>query len=243
MSDRRFELHELIGSDGPGGEAELAGALSAARAVEAAIAGPDPKPAADLADRVMAAVAREPAPHRLGILAALRRRPGLGGFVDSLRVAWDRVARGAGRPLALRAGALAYVAAVLVLAVSLSGVAAYTTAGALGLLGPQASRGPDATITGPSEAPVTSLPTGEPSAGPSETPEPSESAEPSETPEASEDDGGSGPGEPGDDHASATATPGEDGGGDGSSEESATPSPTRTPGPSPTPEGSSGSSD
>jgi hypothetical protein len=243
MSDRRFELHELIGSDAPGAEAELAGALSAARAVEAAIAGPDPKPAADLADRVMAAVARDRTPHRLGILGALRRRPGLGGFVDSLRVAWDRVARGAGRPIGLRAGALAYVAAVLVLAVSLSGVAAYTTAGALGLLGPQASRAPDATDVSPTDAPTTSAPTEEPSAEPSETPEPSESAEPSETPEASEDDGGSGPGEPGDDHASPTAAPGEDGGGDGSGDGSSTPSPTRTPRPSPTPEGSSGSSD
>jgi hypothetical protein len=238
---RRFDVRELAGADDPGadadlGQAELGQALSAARAIEAALSEPEPITAPDLADRIMAAVAREPAPHALGILRALRRRPGLGGFIDSLRVAWDRAFRGAGRPIGLRAGAFAYVAAVAVLALSLSGVAAVTTAGALGLFGPPASQRPDATVGPPTTGPLeTPGPTDERSAEPSESPEPSESAEPSESPEPSDDHGTSAGGsgeQPG-----ATAEPGDDHGGESSDSASATqtPQPTKTLEPGETP--------
>lgn len=227
MSDPRpFDFRELSGADDGGDDAGLGQALSAARAIEASLRGPDPRPSAGLADRIMAAVAREPAPHAVGILAALRRRPGLGGLADSLRLAWSR-AMGAGRPMGLRFGALAYVAAVAVLAVSLSGVAAYATAGVLGLFGPPASHAPDATQPNPTLGPVSPMPTELESAEPSESPEASETAEPSDdhdSPEPGDDDGGA---------AAPGATDEHDGDAEsnGSSE-----SATQTPRPSPTPD-------
>jgi hypothetical protein len=238
---RRFDVHELIGADDDGGDAGLGEAVAAARALEAAVSGPDARPSTDLADQIMAAIAREPAPRPIGIVAALRRRPGLGGLVDSLRVAWSR-ALASGRPITSRAGGLAYVTAVVLLAVSLTGVAAYTTAGAIGLLGPHASQTP-------LESP--SLPT----PGPLVSPEPTEveSTEPSESPEASDavepsDDQGGASQEPGDDHggdggSGASGAPGstddhgDDGGSSGS--ESQTPKPSQTARPSGTPKASS----
>jgi len=225
--ERRFELGELSGADDTSDDALLGQALSAARALEAARSGPEPRPSPGLADRIMAGVAREPAPRAIGILAALRRRPGLGGFADSLRVAWERAIRG-GRPMGRRAGALAYVAMVAVLAVSLSGAAAYGAFGALGLLGPPASHGPDATQGQPTPGPLVSpQPSETESVEPSETPEPGESAEPSE-------DDGPASSEPGDDDGgSASSEPGNDGG--ESDSETQTPEATKTLKPGDTP--------
>lgn len=227
MSDpRRFDFRELAGADDAGGDAELGEALVAARTLESALAGPDARPSPDLPDRIMAAVALVPAPRPIGILASLRRRPGLRGLVDSLQVAWPRVLA-SGRPLGLRAGALAYVAVVVVLAASLTGVAAYTTAGAFGLLGSTASQAPFSTPGLPTPGRLASpAPTETESAEPSETPEPTGVVEPSDV------HGGTSQ-EPGDGRGwSATSAPisGEDGGADGGSvSQTAEPSPTATP--------------
>jgi hypothetical protein len=255
--DRRFDIHELLGADDGGSEADLGQALVGARAIESALSGPDPMPGPQLADRIMVAVAREPAPHALGILAVLRRRPGLGGFVESLRLAWSRAFHGTGRPLGLRAGALAYVAAVLLLTVSLSGVAAYATAGALGLFQPNATQRPDATQVLATPAPIQTPSTTEPPATePAESEDSEAGAEPSETPEASEDesgDDGSSGGSGGSGEDSGDYSGGDDDGhsgdGESGSDDSQTPEPTgtprasQTPRPSATPEVDSGSDD
>ncbi|HET9681788.1 MAG TPA: hypothetical protein VFP19_07095, partial [Candidatus Limnocylindrales bacterium] len=165
---RRFDPRELAGADDLGPDAELGEAYAAARALESALVGPGVAPSSGLADRIMTAVAREPAPRPIGIVASLRRRPSLGGVLDSLRVAWARTVT-SGRPLGLRAGALAYIAAVVVLASSLTGVAAYTTAGALGLLGGQRSEQPAVSPQLPTPAALES-----PRSTERGTPEPSE---------------------------------------------------------------------
>lgn len=231
---RRFDFRELAGADDPGGDTELGEALAAARALEAALTGPDVRPSAGLADHIMSAVAREAAPRPVGIVASLQRRPSLGGVADSLRLAWAR-AFTSGRPLALRAGALAYIAAVVVLASSLTGVAAYTTAGALGLLGGDASQQPAFTPGLATPAPLVS-----PRETELGTPEPSETAEPRETAEPSEDSSG-GSGEPGDDsgsgsgESSSSGSSGGDGGADGTTSGSSDGSlETQTPRPSQT---------
>lgn len=242
---RRFDVRELVGADDDGGDASLGETLAAARALEAAAAGPDARPSPELGDRIMAAIAREPAPRPVGIIAALRRRPGLGGLADSLRVAWAR-GLATGRPIRLRAGALAYVAAVAVLAVSLTGVAAYTTAGALGLFGPPASQAPVSSPSLPAPGPLAS-----PEPTDAETTEPTESPEASDAAEPSDDHGGASQ-DPGDDHGGdgggeATATPGSggDNGGESGSggSETQTPKPSGTPGHTETPKPTSTASD
>lgn len=242
---RRFDIRELSGADDTNGDAELGQALAIARAVESALAGPEARPSPELVDRVMAAVAREPAPRPDGILASLRRRPGLAGLLDSLQVGWSRAAS-SGRPIGLRAGGLAYVAAVVLLAASLTGVATYTTAGALrgiGLFGPPASQVSPATPGLPTPGPLTSPEPGETeTASPSETPEPSEAVEPSD------DHGGSsgGPGDSGGGGANATDLPeasDSQGGGDGGSSVTQTPRPSQVARPSESPGPTSSSGD
>jgi hypothetical protein len=242
MTDPRlpFQPSEL-GLPEPGGHGsadhEVRAAAAEARRLEDAIAGPAPTVPPDLSDRVMAAIQREPA-HRAGILAALRRRPNPAGLVESLRIAWARAGR-VGSPIGFRASAVAYVAAVLVLGMSLTGAAAYATAGALGLFGPAQSSQPDATHVISSPAPLV---TPEPSEEPGESPEPSASAEPGETeapsthqPRATDD--GSGDGE--------TAGPGDGEGGVGSADpsETSTPRPSATPKATETPHPTSSASD
>ena len=173
----RFDPGELSGADPDTGDADRSEATLAARALEASIPTSDPVISADLADRIMVAVRREPAPRRIGILATLRRRPSPAGLVESLQLAWARVVTAGS--VAVRATALAYVALVLVLGVSLSGVAAYSAAGALGLFAVP-SRGPDATQLVSSPQPLQSPPSEV------ESPEPSDSAEPAETSEPTE---------------------------------------------------------
>lgn len=225
----RFDPRELSDPDGDplaGGDAEIAEATLAARSLEASLSTTPLSISPDLADRIMVAVRRAPPPGVAGILATLRRRPSPAGLIESVRLAWAR-ALSAGS-LALRATALAYVALVLVLGVSLTGVAAYSAAGALGLLS-LPSRGPDATELVASPRPVESLSPGE-----VESPEPSETAEPSESPEPSETAGdehqaGGGSGE----GASAAPGGGDDGGGDSGSDASQAPSRTQDPGETP----------
>ena len=224
---RPFDPREISGPDAPAADTEIAAALAAARSLESATAAvPVAEPRAELTDRIMAAIATEPAPRSIGILAALLDRPGPGSVVRSLRVAWTAGRRSGGPPLG-RASALAYVAAVAVLAVSLSGVAAYGAAGAInGLLGPRDSQLP---LTTPSPMPL-----GSPVVSPGESPEPGESVEPSKSAEPS---GSVAPGGSLDDHGESLApgaSPGasvdDHGGGSGGSG-TATPKPSETAGP------------
>jgi uncharacterized membrane protein YgcG len=157
-----------------------------------------PMPAGqDFVDIVMIALADEPTPGTTGFLVPLRRDGILGGFRESFRQAWASV--GAGRPMLGRSAALAYVLAVVVAGVSLTGAAALGTAGALGLF--------NATPTESPTAPPPPAPTGPP---PSVAPSPSESApkptvgptpSPTETDDETDDpnDDNSGPGGGGDD--------------------------------------------
>jgi hypothetical protein len=236
-----FRPTELSGADRSPSDGELATAWSIARELEASLPPETVGPSPRFADAVMAAVAREPAPRRAGFLAALRARPGLAGFAASFREAWTVAVGGPGRPAGARGLALAYVLAVLVIGTSLTGVAAYGAAGALGFL--DGDRSPTPSVETPSPEPSSSP---EPSRTPdvSTSPEPSASAEPSESvepsdskspeptataprsspkasPEASDDHGGSSP--------SPSA------GDDSSPEPSRTPRPSDTPKPSESP--------
>jgi hypothetical protein len=195
MPSRRFDPAEIRGGSAGASEDELAIALRVARDLEAVAASADAvHPGAGFGASVMSAVAREPAPHGAGLLAPLRAHPGVAGLVESVRDAWALVLSG-GRPFPARATALAYVLAIAVLGASLTGAAAFGTAGALGLLGPRPSTVEPA--PSPSESPEPSASpepspstSDEPSSEPSESPGATESAEPSETETTSAAGGG-----------------------------------------------------
>jgi len=250
-----FRPNELAGSDRQPSDAELAGAWTAARELEAALP-PDPiGPSASFADRVMAAVAREPAPRPAGFLDALRARPGLSGLSASVREAWAVAFTGVARPARVRGMALAYVFAVVVIGSSLAGTVALGAAGALGLLDPDPSPAPSTIVsptTGPSPSaspsPSPSMPGASGSPGPTATGEPTGTAEPSESvepgesdaPDASDDGASSPPGatvapspEESDDHGGGGSSPSPND--DESPEPSDTPRPSDTPKPSETP--------
>jgi uncharacterized membrane protein YgcG len=146
----------------------------------------------DFTDHVMAALADEPTPGTTGFLLPLRRRGVLGGFRDSFRQAWASV--GSGRPMLGRSAALAYVLAVAIAGVSLTGVATLGAAGALGLLNPAPSTSPTPPPPAPTPVvPPTIAPSPSPNANePTEEPSPSETADESEGPD--DNGGSSGPG-------------------------------------------------
>ena len=132
-------------------------------------------------DRVMAAIAVEPMP---------RPMRGL-GFLATVREAWA-VAFGAGRPLAMRAQALALL---LMVAVAVGSVGSVAVVGASRLLGPAV--GPPTTPSpAPSPSPLPSpVPTPSPSPSMSPTPSPTTTARPTATetdePSGTDDSGGS----------------------------------------------------
>jgi hypothetical protein len=201
-----FDPTELTGAGEEPTPAELASIEAIARALGSLRSG-EPDPGRDFPDRVMAAIAAEPEPAPLlVVLAALRRgRPAV--VVAALGDAW-RDLIGAGRPLLVRAQAIALLAATLILAAAIGGGAAVGAARLLDLQGPLSPSPSPSMPVGPSPSPAV---TPSPSFV-SPTPEASETPEPSETPE------GGGTGGP-------TATP----------EPSRTPKPTATPEPSRTP--------
>ena len=184
---RRFDPSEVRPASGPGpSDAELAEAMVAARELETLIARDAVGPTVGFEDRVMAAIATEPAPRLFGRPAASVRGGWPVAFVLSIRDAW-RVATSGGRPVALRAQAMAFVLLVVLATGSISLFAV----GASGLL--DSSDGPTPTLPGPSPSVVPSpsatpspsvVPSPSPSATPS--PSPSESAEPTESAEATE---------------------------------------------------------
>lgn len=192
---------------------ELMAEMRLARDLEVVAARGSVRPSADFTDRVMAAVALEPAAAPVRAAGTALRHGAFVAFVASLRDAW-RVTVSPSFPMAMRAQAMALVLVVAGLAAGSGAL----TAGALGLLD-----GDRATPTPPVETPAPSIgPTPEPTIAP-QSPEPSPSdspspsienasGEPSESPE---------PSESADDHASGGSSP--------------KPSPTRTPSPTETP--------
>lgn len=195
---RPLDQHEL-GADRPD---ELDAALAAGSWLAAAIETPAVSPSAGFADRVMAALAGEPAPALVGFMEPVRSRGFLAGFAASVRQAWASIGEGARPPLA-RASALAYVLAVAIAGTSLAGVATVGVAGALGVLGPTSTQ------SAPPPGPLTSPD----SSAPPESPRPTDlvTVAPSESPEASDDEDGPGAS---DDHGSGPE-PSDDRGGKG----------------------------
>ena len=218
---RRFDPAELRTSGAPGdsqpSDVELAQALGIARDLEALAASDVVGPTDGFEDRVMAAIALEPAP-RLVIPASDRRRGGIAGFIAALGTAWG-VATGGGRPLAVRAQALGFVVLVVVAAGALTAVTAVTVGGWLQAPTPVPSVPPAPTVA-PTVAPTPSLvaPSASPIPSPtaSASPEPTESLEPDETPgpNGTDDHGGDRGGGGGDNSGSGST---DDHGGDGGS--------------------------
>lgn len=177
----RFDPSELrtpgSGPAEPGAtDAELADALSIARELESLAAGDAVRPSVGFDDRVMAAIALEPAPRLVVRRASAGRGGPFGAFLVALGEAW-RVASTGGRPTAVRAQALAFVLLVLLAGGALT-MATAVGVGALLEGNGQAS---------PPLRPVPTVgPTSSETAEPSESPEASDSPGPSESPEPTE---------------------------------------------------------
>jgi hypothetical protein len=210
----RFRPDELGGEATVGEQAE---ALATARELEWLAAADDIAPTAGFADRVMAAVAAEPTPRPVVAAASAARRGALLGVLAAFRDLW-RVAWTGGRPLAVRAPAMAMV---LILLAGMLGAGALGVGAMVRLVQapshtPEPTEVVEPTLTpGPTLSPPSTEPTLEGSPEPTETTEPSESSEPTEAPEPPET-------------ARPGATP--------EPTEHATPRPTRTPRPTESPE-------
>jgi hypothetical protein len=199
--DRRFGMDELGDAFG----SEVADALEVGRLLESSIdASTMELPAAatgfdaateargEFGDRVMAALADEPAPAAAGFLLPLRRRGYVRGLGASVRQAWVAVG-GAGRPALGRVAALAYVLAVAIAGLSLTGAATIGAASALGMLGPSSTQTPSPTLPGPTIAPPAIAPPSAPPTSPSPTVAPSIPAvSPTPSPTETDDHGGGG---------------------------------------------------
>jgi len=192
---RRFDPGELRPTGNAGdaqpSDAELADALVMARELEALASSDAIGPTGGFEDRVMLAVVREPAPRLVIGSGSGGLRGRIAAFVASIGSAW-RVATSGGRPIAVRAQAIAFVLVVAVSAGMLA-TAGAVTVGALLQRGPSPSPSvlptpsiiPTPSIPpSPSPRPTPSAPT--PTATPTdragETAEPGETARPDRTP-------------------------------------------------------------
>jgi hypothetical protein len=234
-----FDPRDLADPAGapPGDASQL---LVTARLLEQEARHGDISPSPDFVDGVMAAIAEEPAPRPWTALVAAVRRGSLRAVAASIGDAW-RVAWGAGRPVAVRAQALAIVAVVTLL---LGSTAAIGAVGVSRLVGPVPSQstppaptlplpsasGPAATsdVSAPTPAP-TLPPTGDPSTS-TDVPSPDASISPSTVPTVT----------PADTSDSATTAPGQVGGTPRphptpTPRTTSTPRPTRTQPPTPEP--------
>jgi hypothetical protein len=201
-----FTPAELDGVDGIAPD-ELAADRRVARELEGVADRGTVRPSTDFAERVMAAIAAEPAPAPIRAAGAAVRRRSPGALLASFRDAW-RVSFGTGFPLAARAQALALVL-VVGGALATSGV---VTAGALGAFtnqgtGPAPTQATDAPVitseptpapttaptepTGPTNGSLEPAEIGSPEATATPSAEPTESEAPGGTPEATSGDGGS----------------------------------------------------
>jgi hypothetical protein len=238
---RPFTTGELADLDVPADQ--LAADTRVARELEGVAVRGTARPSAGFADRVMAAVAAEPAPAPVRAAGAAVRRGSLAALMASIRDAW-RVSTRTGFPVAARAQAMALVLVVMVLATG----GGLVTAGALGMLGDRGPNpGPSTTAAPPTAPAVTATPEattpsatpdgsldpaadGSPEATESPSGDPQDTAEPSETPESHGGSGGGSPTErpaatPNPEHT-AEPTSSEDG---GHGSDSSTPRPTETP--------------
>jgi hypothetical protein len=215
---RRFDPSELANADAAGnGDAAAAELLAVARDLEAFAASESVTPSVDFEDRVMAALANEPPPRAVSA-------GGLVGLVTLVRDAW-RLTWSGGRPLAVRAQALAFV---LLAAVALGSLGTVGVVGVGKLLSPATppptvapapslTPSPSATPTpSPSLTPTpsaTPTPTASPTPG---TVEPTETAEPTETGDDSSGPGSGGTPHPTDDSSGPGSGSGDDSSGPGS---------------------------
>ncbi len=228
-----FRPGELDAADlGPSGEAEL---LGTARELEWLAASEDVGPGPGFADRVMAAVSRDPAPRPVAAaLGAARRRSPLAALA-ALGDLW-RVAFTGGRPIAVRFPAMALVALLVLGSVGAGALGAGALAGLLGRTpdatpalspSPLVPSSPPEPTASPSASALPSVsPAASESAEPSGAPEPSESPEPSDTLEPIGAAQVETPAEAEDHAASSTGTP------RSSAEPTQTPEAPETPGPS-----------
>ena len=176
---RRFDPSELRVAGEPDlSTAEQADALLAARELESVASAAVVRPSDGFEDRVMAAVAAEPAP-RLVVRPRSAVRGGIiGSFLATVRDSWG-VATTGGRPAAVRAQAFAFV---LLVAVATTAVAGVGAAGVGALF--QRDGNPTPSVQPiPTESAMPSA-TPSPSVEPSASPSPSatETAEPTRTP-------------------------------------------------------------
>lgn len=172
MSHRPFHLSELGSEADPFESADL---LRMARELEGLDGGPI-RPSDGFTDRVLAAIADEPLPAPMAVAGLAARQGRLGAMVAALRDTWH-VAWTGGRPLAVRAQAMAFV---ILLVVAVSSVGAMTTVGAMNVLFPAiSSPSPKLPVSNPTPPPART-------AEPTDSPEPTDSAEPPETPEPTE---------------------------------------------------------
>lgn len=200
---RPFDPSEL---EGVARRDEVAADIEAARALERFAARTSVSPTPDFADRVMAAIVREPSPAPARAAWRAVRRRSITAFLASVTDSWSVLTR-PGFPAMVRAQALAVVLAVAV-AVGATGLGG---AAAVGMLAGD-GQSPAPTVSpepspAPSESPSPFLspspgPSDEPSAEPSAEPSGSPSAEPSDDTSASPGGGGASP--------QPTATDGED---------------------------------
>jgi len=168
--------------------AELADALATARELEAIASNAGLRPSDGFEDRVMAAIATEPAPRLVAAPVSAVRGGRVGAFLVTVRESWAVASRG-GRPMAVRAQALAFVLLVVLATGAMAGVTAVTVGALVGPNGvtvrpdqtPAPTQPSDNTVSPtslePTESTESLLPTD--SAGPGET----ESAEPGDTAE------------------------------------------------------------
>jgi len=228
---RRFDPAELRGDGGaPMSEAETAEVIAAARELEALAARDRISPTTGFEDRVMAAIAKE-APPKLVVPAASGPFRRVGVFIASVGEAW-RVATSGGRPVAIRAQAMAFVLLVVLATGSLASVAAIGAANVL--LSPPGPTHPavpirtaEPTPTGPTEPVPTVGPEDTQTQTPASTPSPTETSEPGETESPGETDEAAETPEPTETPEPRTPKP---------TAKSETPRPPRTPRPTETPE-------
>lgn len=162
---RRFDPSEVRPDTGAGpSDTELAQAMLAARELESLSARDAAGPTVGFEDRVMVAIASEAAP-RLIVRPGHSVRGGLpAAFLASVRDAW-RIAVGGGRPLVIRAQAVAFV---LLVTLAFGSISVFAAVGASNLL------------AGPSLSPNTPAPTVSPD--PASSPSPTGLKSPSPTP-------------------------------------------------------------
>jgi hypothetical protein len=175
---RRFDPGELrVPGEPDPSVAEQADALLAARELEAVASSAIVRPTEGFEDRIMAAIATEPAPRLVARPASAVRGGLIASFLMTVRDSWG-VASSGGRPMAVRAQAMAFVLLVVVAATAVAGVGAVGVGSLL-----DRGRSPAPSVEpAPSVAPTPSVPTPSPSPSPSTSP----SVEPSVSPDASE---------------------------------------------------------